>query len=286
MALLGSPDDLGVKRNHGRPGANLGPDTVRKHLFKMTPPLDLEWENKIQLYDGGNIECTTDILKTHKNAKQLVSSYSQAADCLIAIGGGHDFASPHFTGFIEGITKRGGKPPRAGLINIDPHLDVRELTDDLPHSGSPFREILESQCIRPQNLIQFGFRRNRNSRRHLKYCQDLKVTLLPFEIIQTNTIIHFRRALTQLANRCTIIGLTIDMDCCTDAEGTSAAPVIGLSARELCEISSIAAGNKKVAYLELGEIAPGLDHNERSARIGAEIVYSFLYGKANRASGK
>ena len=55
IALMGSPDDTGVRLNRGRPGAHQGPDTIRRQLYKMTPPADFRWEDSIQLYDAGNI---------------------------------------------------------------------------------------------------------------------------------------------------------------------------------------------------------------------------------------
>ena len=45
VGLLGVPQDIGVRRNHGRAGAAGGPGAVRKALYRLTPfngAVDLE----------------------------------------------------------------------------------------------------------------------------------------------------------------------------------------------------------------------------------------------------
>lgn len=283
VTLLGSPDDLGVRLNGGRAGAKSGPSAIRKHLFKMTPPVDYDWERSVELFDGGDTPVSTDILKTHADAKSRARQFAQRSHALILLGGGHDFAAPHFTGFLEGWIARGGPVPRPGLINIDPHLDVRELKDGRPTSGTPFREILEGPYLAGKNFVQFGYRRNRNARAHLRYCQEREVNLISYEAIRAHKSAvssAFERALSRLQRRCTVVGITLDMDCCPDTEGTSAAPVVGFSAEELCTFTAIAGGAAKVAYFEIAEVAPTLETGDRSARIAAEVIYNFLDARA------
>ena len=40
VVILGCPDNQGVQLNRGRAGAEGGPDSIRKHLYRMTPPMD------------------------------------------------------------------------------------------------------------------------------------------------------------------------------------------------------------------------------------------------------
>lgn len=282
IGLLGSPDDTGVKLNGGRPGAALGPEAIRRHLFKMT--LDPDWKECIRIFDCGDATVSSDIRKTHSASLKLSRSVAATCDTVVAIGGGHDFAAPHFMGFVDGVRDRGGALPRAGLLNVDPHLDVRELENGLPHSGTPFREILESQCLSGRNLVQFGFRRNRNSRAHVEFCRTRNVVLCPFEEMKS-PVEAFSKELKALLARVSVLGVTIDMDSCESAEGTSAAPVVGFRTAELMEMARIAGLMKKVQFLEIAEVAPKLDLHERSARIAAEIIYAFFDARAGILSG-
>lgn len=283
FVLFGSCDDAGVAANRGRIGAAKGPDAIRKHLYKMTPPFDLAWETLIGLLDFGNVQPGESISGTHDRARETAEAVATSGYGLIALGGGHDFAAPHFLGFASGRQRFLQRKETYGLLNVDPHLDVREPENGAWHSGTPFRRILESGEIKADRLIQFGARRNRNSRDHLAFCRSRGVIVDPLETIRESgegLLACFRRRLSELAERSTCVGLTIDMDACSDVEGTSAAPVIGLSAAEIVSLAEMAGREPKVRFLEIAEVAPPLDPTERAARVAAEAVYAFLHARA------
>lgn len=276
VVIFGSPDDQGVLLNRGRAGAKDGPDSTRKYLYKMTPPMDFEWEAAIVLFDRGNIIPVDSILETHRRAFEMSKNIAASGATLIALGGGHDFAAPHFLGFVDGRTH---KDTGVALINVDPHLDVREFENDRPSSGTPFRQILESGKLPGKNLIQFGTCRNRNSRPHFEYCKGKKVTIVDLESIRKArkpVDELYSQHLGKLAKRCARLGTTFDMDACYETDGVSAAPVIGFSAWEMVRMAAVAGTQGKVKFLEIAEAAPSLDFNERSSRIAAEMIHAFL----------
>ena len=90
---------------------------------------------------------------------------------------------------------------------------------------------------------------------------------------------QFKLILANLAKKSDAVALTIDMDSCSDIEGVSAAPVIGFTAWELCQFARLAGAQKKIALLELAEIAPDLDPTGRAARIAAEVLFHFVLGR-------
>ncbi len=272
--LIGYPDDQGVKRNRGRAGAAQGPDAVRGQLYRMTVPADRPWEKTFQLYDLGNAPISTRLSETHASAQRLAAEAAKAERTGIAIGGGHDFAAPTFLGFQSVAPKA-----RWGLINIDPHLDTREMEGSESHSGNPFRVLLESGALKGADFTEFGARIQRNTRSSWDFCKAKKVALLTLETIRTKKTgpaALFQSELNRLGKNCRHLGVTIDMDACSETEGTSAAPVLGFSAWELCCFASLAGKNPKVRYLEIAEVAPGLEPSGRAARIASEIIYAFL----------
>ncbi len=285
FVILGFPDDTGVRLNRGRAGAAGGPDSIRKHFYKMTAPMDFVWEEKISLFDLGNLVPATDIVETQKRAEALVSSIVAAGATVISLGGGHDFAAPSFMGFAR-ATKAKFPKSTLGLTNVDPHLDTRELENGKPHSGTPFRQILESGIIKGQHFVEFGVRPNRNARSYFEYCKKNKVTVETLETILTKSqpsSLQFEKHLKKVAASCQALGATFDMDACSDAEGTSAAPVLGFSAWEMCKMAEAAGLNDKVKHFEIAEVAPLLDQEERSSRIAAEMIFFFLRAKAKSA---
>lgn len=274
VVLIGYPDDQGVKRNRGRAGAAQGPDAVRRHLYKMTVPADRPWEKNFQLYDLGNAPVSSRLSETHASAQAVAAEAAKAERTGVAVGGGHDFATPTFLGFQSSAPKA-----RWGLINVDPHLDTREMEGAESHSGNPFRVLLESGALRGADFTEFGARIQRNPRSSWDFCKSKKVNILTLEAIRakkTGSVAQFQSELARLGKNCRQLGVTIDMDACCDTEGTSAAPVLGFSAWELCCFAAIAGKNSKVRYLEIAEVAPGLEPSERAARVASEIIYAFL----------
>jgi formimidoylglutamase len=281
VVLLGNPDDQGVRGNLGRAGAQYGPPSIRRHLYKMTPPADWEWEKQLALFDLGDIIVAENIRRTHERTRSAVRHIAEHGATVVALGGGNDFTAPGFSGFCEGTQERGIQGP-CGIINIDPHLDVRELSDGVPHSGSPYRQLVEEQTVRGRDIVEFGARRNRNARAHWEYCRENGMRVVPFEELRqpSGVATCFRHELGQLARRCVQIGVSIDIDSCQDGEGSSAAPVLGLSAWELYQCAAAAGANGKVGFFEVVEVAPSLDPTERTSRISAELVYAFLESRA------
>ncbi len=282
IVILGTPDDTGVVKNLGRPGAKEGPNSIRKHLYKMALPMDLHWENHLSLLDAGNTQVSESILETHAEAQKLTHQISSLGHSLITLGGGHDVAAPHFLGFVEG--RRALNPrEKVALINIDPHLDVRELENGLPHSGTPFRQILDSEAISGDGFVEFGTRSNRNSRTHFEYVKKRNALVITWESLRMRAepiSEVFKHQLERLARTHHSLGVTLDLDSCSEAEGMSAAPVIGFSATELYTLASLAGSQPKVRFFELAEVAPSLDPTERSSRIAAECIYAFMRGRA------
>lgn len=279
---MGTPDDTGVIRNLGRPGAKEGPNSIRKHLYKMALPMDLPWEHYLSLFDAGNTKISKEIAETHAEAQKLSYELSSAGATLVTLGGGHDVAAPHLLGFVKG--RRNLNPrEKVGLINIDPHLDVRELENGLPHSGTPFRQILDSGAIEGEDFVEFGARSNRNSRNHFDYVKKRNVLVITWESLRMRPepiSEAFKHQLDRLARTHHSLAITLDLDSCSEAEGMSAAPVIGFSAAELYNLASLAGSQPKVRFFEIAEVAPPLDISERSSRIAAELIYAFLRSRA------
>jgi formiminoglutamase len=282
VAILGAPDDLGVQLNRGRAGAKDGPKAIRESFYRFATPA-VPGFSRLKLIDIGNIPVSKKILNNHALAHESAALVGSSGATLVALGGGHDYAAPHTLGFFEGVMKT-SKLRKFGVINIDPHLDVRELENDLPHSGTAFRLIVESNLVNAHNLIQFGARVGRNAQKHFEFCKKIGVQIHDFQSLRLkeSPVTKFQSCLVAISKRVDKIALSIDMDSCFEVEGASAAGVIGFSAWELCQMALIAGKNKKVGSLEIAELAPRLDPTNRSARIASEILFHFTLGLSQR----
>lgn len=278
--IYGCPDDLGVQRNRGRPGAAGGPTGIRKHFYKIAMPLEASFEKKLLLSDIGDIEITGVMKDNHDAAFRAAQMLAASGHTVIPLGGGHDYVAPNFGGFAAGYQQKHGKSKRLGLINIDPHLDVRPLEDGMPHSGTGFRQLVDGGVLRGSDFVEFGARSGRNAREHFTYCKAKKIRVQLFDAVRRKDVTKaFQQELARLTKECDAIGISIDMDACSEGEGVSAPAVIGFTAWEMCQFAFLAGKQPKVKYLEIAEVAPSLEPTERTARIAAEVIFSFLLGQ-------
>jgi formimidoylglutamase len=295
VCVIGAPDDLGVRLNRGRAGAAGGPAAIRRELYKMTPPMDGTYPVDPGLFsDGGDAVVGSSgdaILDSHHNAQRLCEIALNASRAVIALGGGNDYSLPHAKALREVAAATKDATGTIGIISIDPHLDVRERENSLPHSGTPYRDLIEGGTIDPRNLVQFGTRRNRNAANHYLYCRERSVVVREFSELrrQENTrhpdrpavrlIDAFAQDLERLVSRCDAVMVSIDLDACRGLPGVSAPGAIGFSAEELCEIASTAGRHKKVRLFELVECAPELDPSGMTPRVAAEIAHAFMVSR-------
>jgi formiminoglutamase len=288
--LYGCPGDVGVTRNRGRAGAAGGPTAIRRHLYKFAVPEILE---KARFFDAGDVVGAEGPLPAaHEAARLAARSLTERGATLIALGGGHDFAAPN----MEGL--RGGLPQRTklGAMNVDPHLDMRPLENGEANSGTPFRTLLDGKTLEGRLLVVFGARRLRNAAAHFRYAEERDVRIFELEEILgladpararlPQPAALFTAELRRLSRMADAVAVTIDIDCCRDAEGSSAAPVLGFSTADLVAFAAAAGRERRVRLLEIAEVAPSLDTNDRSARIAAELVAAFAIARAESANPK
>ena len=155
VALLGYPCDVGVARNGGVVGAKEGPAAVRKMIEKVGPLINPEYEidlRCIEFYDAGNVEIGESLEETHSNLNAAVKDLLRKGYLPIIVGGGNDQSFPNATALIE--TLNSGE---IGVVNIDAHLDARPLVNGKPHSGSPFRQLLEHEKFKSDEGVFHEF---------------------------------------------------------------------------------------------------------------------------------
>lgn len=278
ICIAGAPDDTGVVLNRGRPGAAAAPAEIRRELYRMTSPMEVVDDGWAALiFDAGDVIPADDIVETHSRAQFLIESALNAAETVIALGGGNDFSLPHGRALREVVATQPDSTGTIGIISIDPHLDVRPIENGKPHSGSPYRCLIDGAVINPRNLIEFGTRRNRNCSDHYRYCLQNGVSVREFsQLTEAGFLETFTNDLQSLLARCDAVMLSIDLDCCAGIAGVSAPTVIGFTPDQLCQIAKVAAQFKKVRLFELVECAPALDSTGMAPKVAAEIIYSFM----------
>src|SRR5947209_20237999 len=136
--LVGFPQDEGVRRNHGRPGAADAPHEIRRFLSRLTtadPAEDIDLR-RVPPLDAGNVRITGSLEATQVALAEVVAAILGAGAVPIVLGGGHETAYGHYLGYVAAEKE-------VAIVNIDAHLDVRPFSEGGGTSGTPFRQVLE-----------------------------------------------------------------------------------------------------------------------------------------------
>ena len=277
FVLSGYPDDEGIAFNKGRRGAALGPNAIRKQLYKMTlhPCLSKD----ISLFDCGNLDTTMSLKERHEHAAHTALNFLQKNKTWISLGGGHDYGYADGKAFLEHHQNSKQKPL---IINFDAHLDVRSDEKNI-NSGTPFYRLHDwaKKNKMSFDLLQVGIQPQCNSKEHFDWCLERSIKILSWEQINQSSL-SLRELLDQTypelfePQRPTFLSVDIDVFSSGFAMGCSQSWPIGLNPESF--FSCFKALNQKLDVQALGvyEVSPPLDLDDRTSKLAALIVYNFL----------
>src|SRR6266478_766635 len=115
--LLGFPQDEGVRRNHGRPGAAQAPEEIRRWIYRLTPwdgASDTDLTARPPL-DLGNLRVHGKLEETQAALGEVIGAILRTGAVPIVLGGGHETAYGRYLGYLAA-----GK--KVGILNLDAHL--------------------------------------------------------------------------------------------------------------------------------------------------------------------
>jgi formimidoylglutamase len=257
IALLGLPDDTGVRLNHGRPGATDGPTAFRAALARYGAVYSAAGPMP-HVFDAGDIKPGRSLDETHRRVTAATTALLETGLFPIAIGGGHDLTFP----FVRAVA---AKFPRLAGIYFDAHLDVRET----PGSGMPFRRLVEDCGV--SSLHLHGFRPLVNSLEHLAWFKG------------HGGKIHADTAPVRLPKAKNLFA-SFDLDVldAAHAPGVSALNPAGWSVRKAETWVRACGDDRRVRCFDLMELNPRFDADGRTARVAAHLFLTFLAGYAER----
>lgn len=257
VALLGLPDDTGVRLNHGRPGAARGPAAFRAALARhgaaepALGPLP-------RVFDAGDLTPGRTLEETHARVTAATRALLAANLLPVALGGGHDLTFP----FVRAVAE---KFPRPTGVTFDAHLDVRET----PGSGMAFRRLIEACGVPALHL--HGFRPLVNSAAHLAWFRA------------HGGVLHSAAARLALP-RAPHLFVSFDLDVldAAHAPGVSAPNPAGWTVREAEPWVRACGADPAVRSFDLMELNPAHDPDGRTARVAAHLFLTFLQGVGAR----
>ncbi len=284
--ILGVPMDLGA----GRRGVDMGPSAIR--LAKLSDTLKNLGHT---ITDLGNVEVA--VPESVPNTTQLpyadviAEACKQAYDCLknlpegafpIILGGDHSISM----GSVAGVSR--GK--RTGVLWIDAHTDLN--TPDMSPSGNihgmPLAHLLGfgderllniwggGKMIHPEDLVFIGIRSVDEGEREFIEDKGIKVYTMK-DIDKLGMAQVAERALEHLSH-VDQLHVSFDADALdpNEAPGVGTPVTGGLTYREAHLLMELLADAKVVTSLDLVEVNPILDIQNKTAQIMVEMATSLL----------
>ncbi|MDQ8014656.1 MAG: formimidoylglutamase [Flavobacterium nitrogenifigens] len=283
-ALLGIPEDIGVRANYGRPGAASAWQCAIKSIANIQHNRFCKGSNIIVLgqinvsnemrevenLDFNDIDDRSKLSqlveKIDKEVSHIIFTIIKAGKTPIIIGGGHN----NSYGNIKGAALAKGKPVNA--INFDAHSDFRILEGR--HSGNGFSYAYEEGFLKKYFI--FGLHENYTSKSVLDIIKKLedRVRYNTYDSVNIRKEKDFNRemitALDFIKNDA--FGIEVDLDAIPNI-ASSAMTISGFSVEELRQFVSFFGEHKNAAYLHICEGAPDLDNSPNNNLIGKLIGY-------------
>lgn len=271
VAILGYPDDEGIRLNGGREGSKLGPREIRHWLYRTTPHA----RRPLKAFcDVGDLDIRGDLEERlergRRNASKLLAKNLQ----LLSLGGGNDYAYADGMAFLETY-----KDKRPLVINIDAHFDVRDLSHGLT-SGTPFYRLLESKI--EHEFVELGIQGQCNSAQHWDYVESKGGKIISLEEIldsgrTLSDLVIERLGDSLLRKRPTFVALDIDSLAWPYAIGSSASWPVGLEPQSLWSLLQLLFKRMDVRVFGIYEVSPPLDVSGGTAKLAAQFGHSFLH---------
>jgi formiminoglutamase len=265
VVIVGCPQDEGVRRNGGRPGAARAPAEIRRALYRLTT----NGLDGLALFDAGDTQVQPDLEATHAAHLSVVRRLLDAGKRVIALGGGNDVSYPD----CAALAQHSGD---IVAFNIDAHFDVRA---DVPrNSGTPYRQLLDEGLLKPARFHEVGALPWVNAAAHARWLAEKSVRVLSLEHLRRKGIERaLRRCLREAqAAKAVFWGFDADVVRASDAPGVSAPNPLGMTGEEFCAIARLAGAEPRTRIVEFTEVNPAFDVDGRTSRLVAAAIHQYL----------
>jgi len=264
FVLHGFMVDEGVRRNKGRLGAKDAPDVIRKNMANF--PVILP---DFSLLDFGNIICDDGNLEDAQNAlAKNVSKVLLKGGKSLVLGGGHEVTYAHYLGLKTAFPEQ-----KIGIINIDAHFDNREPENGVgASSGTGFWQIAQEGEI---NSLHIGIQRNSNTLKLFDTAHQFGMKYILADELFFENLPSIYQRIDDLLNSVDFAYLTICMDVfnASIAPGVSASAYNGIFAdATFMHFYRHILQKKKVLALDVAEVNPSFDIQDRTARLAACLM--------------
>ena len=300
--LVGIPEDIGIKANHGMGGADTNWHPFLNAFLNIQSNDFFTGDNLLVLghFDFGDLKYL--IENNAYNQEELIDAYRHAVNIIdeevesimkviasakkipIIIGGGHNNSYPVIKGVSKGLYKAEVIPlAQLNCINLDSQSDYK--TTEGRHSGNGFRYAEADGYLGKYCII--GLHENYIPQNVLIEMHDNPfIQYVSYEDIFIHERKNFIQAIAHATGftEDTYTGIELDMNCIEDVLSSARTPS-GITSLQARQYINFAATDAKPAYLHICEGACQLADGKKDETTGKLISYLVSdFIKANTAS--
>ncbi|HKC85193.1 MAG TPA: agmatinase family protein [Blastocatellia bacterium] len=280
LAVIGAPLRLG-SITPGR--CDLAPEAVRAILRKFSV-YDIESDidlRRLAVRDLGDLPLADLRLEdAFEPLKRAVSDALEDADAVIVIGGDNGVTRPGVHGVADSLAgSQPGSIKNCGLITLDAHFDLRDLSDGLTN-GNPVRALL-ADGLPGENLVQIGIQPFANSQAYTQVAIDAGITVVTMSQIRAHGVERLlTESLDDLTERVDHIYVDLDIDSLDRifAPATPGSRPGGLTPYELRRVAWLCGAHPLVRAIDLVEVDPTQDVADATVMATASCLLSFASG--------
>ena len=282
--ILGIPEDVGIRANLGRAGANSAWNSTIQSIANIQHNRFCKGNSvlilgQVDVSQGMDLAKDLDETKPEdrkqlfkiveqidKEVSHIIFSIVKAGKTPIIIGGGHN----NSYGNIKGTALAKGKAINA--INFDAHSDFRILEGR--HSGNGFSYAFDEGFLKKYFI--FGLHESYTSKSVLDSIKKLddRIRYNTYDEIKIRHKKYFEQEMIQSLDfiKNDFFGIEIDLDSIPNI-ASSAMTLSGFSVEELRQFIYYFSQNKNASYLHICEGAPCLGEEKNNHLIGKLIGY-------------
>lgn len=284
FVIIGIPEDIGVRANYGRSGANTAFKPALGSFLNLQENDFLKGETVLvagevfvddvmEKAQHLNTKNKTDITTLRNLVSEIDNRVTTVIQQIIAankipiiIGGGHNNAYGNIKGTCQALRKK------INVINCDPHLDFR-LAEGR-HSGNGFSYAFTENYLDKYSV--FAMHEQYNNQQSIQQFKENNSQLFfnTYESIFVREDVDFKTALNQSIgfvknNSC---GIELDLDAITNVP-SSAKTSSGISPLQARQYVHQCAAQLDSVYFHIAEGAPILSHIKADNKTGKLIAY-------------
>lgn len=269
FVLLGIPEDIGVRANHGYAGASTAWHPALKAFLNIQSTIYLTGSELIVLghfnfNDPGSTlpeDLKNTVAQIDDQVYPVIQKIIAAGKTPIVIGGGHNNAYP----ILKGCAMAFESP--MDVLNIDAHADLRSTSGR--HSGNGFSYALQDGFL--QHYSIFGLHQNYNNSAILsEIAENPSVNAVFFDELLKSEDTYINALQPLLSPLTNETGLEIDLDCIENVLSSAFTPS-GFHLNDIRKI--ILQTKKKFAYIHVCEGATEMAAGRTSLGTAKTIAY-------------